>query len=181
MRVAEPFSAFNLAVLSCLPHVSCVNPIDSFCQSPYKRRRTDAEEWQICQSELVVGWSCGGGPKIQRHKGAHLRVARRDDFPLPTVEAVSRLPPEVLAGTLAQLAALTMAVGKRLVTDGPSADPDPTDAVTKAEAMELLHLDSDRWLRSPAGKQLRCAQRVGGRWMFSRRKIAALHRGEPIT
>ena len=110
-----------------------------------------------------------------------MRVARRDDFPLPTVEAVSRLPQQVLAGTLARLAALTLAIGVRLATDGLAPDPDPTDAVPKAEALELLHLDSDRWLRSADGKQLRCAHRVGGRWVYSRRKIGAYLRGDPIT
>jgi len=80
-----------------------------------------------------------------------------------------------------QLAALTMAVGARLKTDGQSTAPDATDAVSKAEAVELLKLKSDRWLRSPKGKQLRCAHRIGGEWMYSRRKIAAFHRGEPVT
>jgi len=80
-----------------------------------------------------------------------------------------------------QLAALTMAVGARLKTDTHSTQSDPTDAVSKAEAMELLKLKSERWLRSPDGKQLRCAHRIGGRWMYSRRKIAAFHRNEPIT
>jgi hypothetical protein len=109
-----------------------------------------------------------------------VRVARHDDFPLPTVDAVSRLPQHALGGTLARLAALTMAVGLRLATDGLSTAPDPTDAVPKAEAIELLHLDSERWLRSPDGKRLRCAHRVGGQWLYSRQKIAAYLRGDPI-
>jgi len=91
------------------------------------------------------------------------------------------LPQHVLAGTVMQLAALTMAVGARLKTDDQSTESDPADAVSKAEAMELLKLKSERWLRSPKGQQLRCAHRIGGEWMYSRRKIAALHRGEPIT
>jgi len=177
MRVAKPFPAFNLGVMHGFRHVSCVNRIDSFRHSPYKRHRTDAEEWQVCQR--------GGGEAAYRasgdRRGQIVRVARRDDFPLPTVEAVSRLPHSVLAGTLARLAALTMAIGLRLATDGLPADPDPTDAVPKAEALELLRLESERWLRSPDGKQLRCAHRVGGKWVYSRRKIAAYLRGDPIT
>jgi hypothetical protein len=106
-------------------------------------------------------------------------VARRDDFPLPTVEAVSHLPHHALGGALAQLAALTMAVGQRL-SDGLPADPDPSDAVSKAEAIALLKCKSARWLRSADGKKLRCAHRVGGQWPYSRRKIAAFLRGEPI-
>jgi len=177
-RVAEPFSAFNLGVMHGFRHVSCVSHIDTLWQSPYKRRRTDAEEWQVCQRTERGGGEAENGFGDSRGHSS-VRVARRDDFPLPTVEAVSRVPQHALGGTLARLAALTMAVGERL-TDGRTAEPDPSDAVSKAEAMALLKLKSERWLRSPKGKQLRCAQRVGGQWMYSRRKIAAFHRGEPI-
>ena len=148
------------------------------------KHRTSADaptrkEWQVCQRG-------GGGEEAYRESGDTrgqrlVRVARRDDFPLPTVEAVSRLPQHVLAGTVVQLAALISAAGARLKTDDQSADSDPSDAVSKTEAMALLKLKSERWLRSPKAKQLRCAHRIGGEWMYSRRKIAAFHRGEPIT
>jgi hypothetical protein len=99
----------------------------------------------------------------------------RDRFILPAVDTIAGLPPEALIGALVGLAALQAAIGARLslpTRDGNTAD----DAVDQAEAMRLLKLQSPRWLRSVEGKKLRCPHRVGGRWMYSRRKIAAFLR-----
>jgi len=107
-------------------------------------------------------------------------VARLGDFTLPTVEAISALPDDALLGTLTLLTGLTLAIGTRLAQRHKSTDADAEDVVDKATAMALLKLKSERWLRSPDGKNLRCPRPVGGEWRYSRRKIAAYMRGEPL-
>jgi hypothetical protein len=107
-----------------------------------------------------------------------MRVVRHGDFILPAVETVGTIPRRALTATMIKLAALSTAVATRY-EEQPSAD-DPDDAIDATAASALLKLKSPRWLRSAEGRTLRCPRPVGGRWMYSRRKIAAFLRGAPV-
>jgi hypothetical protein len=108
-----------------------------------------------------------------------MRVVRPGEFTLPPVEAVASLSRPALLGALTALAGLTLAIGAALASPSSDGGFDPNDAMPKLEAIAALHLKSDRWLRSTVGKKLR-SRRIGGEWMFSRRKIAAFLAGEPL-
>ena len=98
-------------------------------------------------------------------------------FTLPSIDDVSTLPRRSLRKTLLALAALTAAVGAQL--DEPTID-DLEDALTPAEAQTLLKLETPRALRTAPWKYARLPQKVGGEPRFSRAKLNAILRGEPI-
>jgi len=108
-----------------------------------------------------------------------MRVVRPGDsrFTLPAVEDVSTLPRKSLRTTLVALAALTAAVGAQL--EDPTAD-ELEDALTPAEAQTLLKLDTPRTLRDMPWRSARLEKKVGGAWRYSRRKLCAILRGDPV-
>lgn len=110
-----------------------------------------------------------------------LRAVRQGEghFVLPEVDAVASLPPNALRCELVKLAGLTIAIAARLLPEPADLD-NPADGVDEAEAVTLLKLKSPRWLRSAAGKRLRCSNKVAGQWRYSRRKIARFLRGESL-
>jgi hypothetical protein len=108
-----------------------------------------------------------------------MRVVRQGEFVLPALDAVSAIPRRALTATMIKLAALSTAIAVR-IEEQPAAD-DPDDAVDARTAAALLKLKSLRWLRSAEGRTLRCPRPVGGRWMYSRRKIAAFISADPVA
>jgi len=108
-----------------------------------------------------------------------MRIARPGErrFTLPSVDDVSTLPRKALRTTLVALAALSAAVAAQI--DEPTID-DLEDALTPAEAQQLLKLETPRALRDAPWKYARLPQKVGGEARFSRAKLNAILRGEPV-
>jgi hypothetical protein len=75
------------------------------------------------------------------------------------------------------LVALAAAVCARM--DIPTVD-ELEDALTPAEARAVLKLNGDRSLREPKFRAARYPTKVGGEPRFSRRKLCAILRGEPV-